>query len=259
MEQSPDEEVFMPKTAMVIICLAAFFLGRGPGLAADLMTQADALYEKGGAANFGQAIELYEQALEANPDSYALNWKCARAYRDYGNAIKMTQAPGWKETCARLGKTGMQFAAKAMQIEPDKPEGCYYYGLNVGIYSDGVSILTALREGLKSKTQSSFEKAYHIDKMYRQAGPILALGRFWAVVPWPFNDKKKALEYYREYQQTPYFANDEEGLVYLAELLLKLKGKENKAEAKVLLEKAARSQERYYADWAKRLMAGHNL
>ncbi len=249
----------MKKIAMIMLCLTALFIGRGAGLAADLMTQADALYQKGGAVDFGQAIELYEQALQANPNSYALNWKCARAYRDYGNEIKKAQLPGWKETCARLGKTGMQFAERAMQIEPEKPEGCYYYGLNVGIYSDGVSILTALREGLKSKTQSSFEKAYHIDKMYREAGPILALGRFWAVVPWPFNDKKKALAYYREYQQTPHFANNNEGLVYLAELLLKLKGKENKTEAKRLLEKVVRSQDKYFADWAKRLMAAHKL
>lgn len=249
----------MKKTAMVILCLTLLGLGRGLGLSADLMAQADALYDKGGTTDLHQAIELYEQALKTNPDNYALNWKCARAYRDYGNEIKKAQAPGWEKTCARLGKSGMQFAESAMGIEPDKPEGCYYYGLNVGIYSDGVSILTALREGLKSKTQSSFEKAYRIDKMYRQAGPILALGRFWAVVPWPFNNKKKALAYYREYQQTPYFVNNDEGLVYLAELLLKLKGKENKGEAKRLLEKASRSQEKYYADWARRLMAAHNL
>jgi hypothetical protein len=126
----------------------------------------------------------------------------------------------------------------------------------VGIYSDGVSILTALAEGLKNKTQNGFEKAYEMDKMYDEAGPILALGRFWAVVPWPFKNKKKALKFYREYQKTPYFAEKDEGKIYLAELLLDLRGKENKAEAKALLEEVAQSDEKYFRDWAKRLLLG---
>ena len=43
----------------------------------------------------------------------------------------------------------MHYAQKAIDLEPNKPEGYYYYGLSVGIYADGVSVLTALREGLK--------------------------------------------------------------------------------------------------------------
>ena len=125
----------------------------------------------------------------------------------------------------------------------------------MGIYSDGVSILTALREGLKDKTQSGFEKAYGLDKMYDEAGPVLSLGRFWAVVPWPFRDKKKALEYYREYQKTPYFDVKPDAQIYLAELLLKMRGKGNKEEAKDLLTKAARSSEKYFSDWAEGLLA----
>jgi hypothetical protein len=38
----------------------------------------------------------------------------------------------------------MKYAQKAGELDPAKPEGYYYYGLNVGIYSDGVSIFTAL-------------------------------------------------------------------------------------------------------------------
>ena len=86
----------------------------------------------------------------------------------------------------------MGFAEKAITLAPDKVEGYYYYGLSVGIYSDGVSILTALSEGLKNKTQQSFETAYKIDKTYNRGGPMLSLGRFWTVLPWPMNDEDKA-------------------------------------------------------------------
>jgi len=37
-------------------------------------------------------------------------------------------------------------------------------------------------------------------------------------------------------------------------LLLELKGKGNKEEAKALLEKASQSDEKYLRDWAKRLL-----
>lgn len=223
-------------------------------MAGDYLSEADALYEQGGMENYNRSIDLYLEALKANPNDYGANWKCARAYREYGEEAKKQSVEGWKEICARYGKEGMKYAKKAMELGPNKPHGYYYYGLNVGIYSDGVSILKALAEGLKNKTQSSFEKAYELDKMYNEAGPILALGRFWAVVPWPYKDKKKALQYYREYQSTRYFAEKDEGKVYLAELLLNLKGKENIEEAKTLLEKASQSDEKYFRDWAKRLL-----
>jgi hypothetical protein len=171
--------------------------------------------------------------LDANPNDYEANWKCARAYMDYGEEAKKQNVEGWKDICARYGKEGMKYAQKAIEQEPNKPEG-YYYCLNVGIYSSGVSLLTALKEGLKDKAQSSFERAYESDKMYDDAGPILALGQFWAIIPWPFKDKQKALRYYREYQAIEYFAENDKGKIHLAELPLKLDRKENKAEAKAL-------------------------
>lgn len=221
-------------------------------MAENYLYEADALYDQGGIENYKRSIDLYLKALEANPNDYEANWKCARAHMGYAEKARKEKAEGWKDICAKYGKEGMKYALKAIEQEPDKPDGHYYYGLNVGIYSDGVSILTALAEGLKGKTQSSLEKAYELDKMYNEAGPILSLGRFWAVVPWPYKDKKKALKFYREYQKTRYFNEKVEGKIYLAEVLLELKG--NKKEAKVLLKKASQSDEKYFIDWAERLL-----
>ena len=187
-----------------IALIAVFSLG---ALAADPIVEADKLYNQGGLENFKQAIDYYLKALEENPNSYEANWKCARSHREDGNEAKSQKVDGWKDICAEYGKKGMQYAQKAIELEPGRPDGHYYYGLNVGIYSDGVSIFTALSEGLKDKTQTSFEKAYEVDKMYKEAGPMLCLGRFWAVLPWPMRDRKKSLQYYREYQATKYFAD----------------------------------------------------
>ena len=223
--------------------------------AADLIDQADALYEKGGRENYKKAIFLYEKYLEKAPDDYDANWKCARAYRDYANRSKKDGVDGWEDTCAAYGKKAMAYAGKAIEVASDKPDGHYYYGLSVGVYSDGVSIFKALREGLKDKTQKSFETAYRLDKNYNRGGPILSLARFWAVLPWPLKDKDRSLEYYREFEATAFFDSNEEAYVFMAELLRDIGGKENKAEARKLLEKAAAGDDPYYVTWAKRLLA----
>lgn len=242
------------KHLICVMCLFSLLFLPGTLPAADLINQADALYAEGGGEDMLKAITLYEQYLAAHPNDYTANWKCARAHRDYGNKAKKQGVEGWEKTCAKYGKIAMGYAAKAVSSAPDKVEGQYYYGLSVGVYSDGVSIFTALKEGLKDKTQTSFETAYGLDKNFNEGGPILSLGRFWAVLPWPLKDKKKSLEYYREFQATPFFNDNAEAYVFLAELLRDMGGKENKDEADQLLEKAAASADTYYADWAKRLL-----
>lgn len=222
--------------------------------AADMIAEADQLYEQGGLENYQKAADLLRQAVAANPESYEANWKCARALRYYGYEAKAKMVAGWEEICAKYGKEGMQYAQKAIELEPDKPDGHYFYGLSVGVYSDGVSVLTALSEGLKGKTQAGFEKAYELDKMYRDGGPMLSLGRFWSVLPWPMRDREKALTYLREYQATPYFKDNYEAYIYLAEVLIGLGGDKNKAEAKGLLEDALKSEDAYFRDQASKML-----
>ncbi|HVN71811.1 MAG TPA: hypothetical protein VMU10_07315 [Desulfomonilia bacterium] len=196
---------------------------------------------------------MFSKALDANPGSYEAAWKAARSYREFANESKKHNAPNWKTTCKEFGKTGMKYGEKAIALNPNGVEGNFWYGCSVGNYSDGVSILTALKEGLKDKTQSSFEKSYQINKMYTDGGPIKALGRFWFVLPWPLQDKKLSLKYLREFQKS--FPNDAEGQVFLAETLMKTGDKD---EAKTLLQKASQasaSSDKYFADWAKRLLA----
>ena len=244
----------MKKTILSCLFLILVFIFPFNLMAADYVAEADKLFDQGGIENYKQAIDLYKKALADNPNDYEANWKCARALREYGDTAKTEKIDGWKDLCAKYGKEGMNYAQKASEIKPERPDGYYYYGLCVGIYSDGVSIFTALSEGLKDKTQSSFEKTYALNKMYKEAGPMIALGRFWQVLPWPMRDRKKSLKYYREYQETQYFADNIEVHVYLGELLIQIGGKDNKAEAKGYLEKAANSDDAFYQERANELL-----
>ena len=237
------------------LCTLAIVLLSASPVLAGTISEADTLYGKGGLDNYDKAIKIYETLLQSDPGNFDLNWKCARAYREYGETAKKGKAEGWKKICKEYGKKGMEYAGSAREINSDHPAGHYYYGLCVGIYSDGTGILTALKEGLKDKTQSSFEKAYELDKMYEDAGSILALGRFWAVLPWPMKNKKKSLAYYREYQKTRFFQQRDEGKIYLSELLIAKGGKASKAEARQILEQAVKTDDAYFREWAERLLA----
>lgn len=218
-------------------------------LASDYLTQADALYQKDNLESVIQSLPLYRKAVEENPTSYEANWKMARALREYADLSMQAEVPDWKDICKEYGKEGLKYAEIAQKIEPDKVEGNYYYGLCAGTYSDGISILKAIREGLRTKTEKAFEKAYEIDKMYDEAGPILALARMWHQLPWPFQKEKTSEKYFQEYYQ--YFPNNPQGLVYYAELL---KDRGKKKEAIELLTKAAQSDHPYFSKRAKVLL-----
>lgn len=222
--------------------------------ASDLLVQADAVFSKGGADNFKQAIDLYDKAVKTSPDNYDANWKLARAYREYCLKIMRQDIRGWEDQCKEYGKKGMACAEKAKALNPDGVEGHFYYGACVGSYADGVSILTALKEGLKDKTQDTFERAYKIDKGFRDGGPVVALGRFWQVLPWPMNDKKKSLKYYEEAlnimpKSSPYRP---ELNFYMGELLEDM-GKDK--DAKAYLGKAKSSDNDYFSKKAQKLLS----
>jgi len=221
----------------------------------DVLTKADALLEKGGLENCKQALDLCLKEAEKNPNDYKANWMTARAYREVGYETKISEEKGWEAVCKEYGKKGMGYADKAVKLDPKRCEGYYYYGLNVGIYSDGVSILTALKEGLKDKTQTSFETAYKIDKTYDKGGVIVALGRFWQVLPWPLSDKDKSMEYYREFQKAKFAKTKKtaEFNVYFSELLME--DSKTKDEAKSLLEEVPKlTNVTYWQKKAKTLL-----
>jgi tetratricopeptide (TPR) repeat protein len=245
----------MKRKVWICLIFSLFFIFPSGLMAQNYVAEGDTLFDQGGLDNFKKAIAAYEKALAANPSDYEANWKCARAYREYGDEAMKQGVEGWKDICAKYGKTGMQYASKAIELEPDRPEGHYYYGLSVGVYADGVSVFTALKEGLKDKTQSSFEKTYAINKMYRDGGPMISLGRFWQVLPWPMRDREKSLKYFREYQQTKFFATNTEVQLFLAELLIDMGGADNKAEAKGYVEKALQSDDKYFKNQAAELQA----
>jgi hypothetical protein len=178
-------EAFGMKRMLALCVLLLVFSG------ATLFAQTDADLKK----SYENAVKL----AAAVPNDYALNWQAAQAARKYGDYLVVNQLPGWKDTARAAAKEGMKYGEVAFKLNPSGIEGWYYYGLCVGTYSDCVSVVTALTEGLKGKTQMGFENAYKFDKTYDNGGPILSLGRFWQVLPGiAGQDRKKAEQLFNE-------------------------------------------------------------
>jgi hypothetical protein len=242
----------MKATVRIFIFVLFFLVGVSYSFALENQSKADELMNSGGIENYKQAMDIYVGLADQGPDNFEYNWKAAKAIWKYGFETEKLDLPDWKDTCKVLGKKGMAYAEKAISLGPDKPNAYLYYGRNVGIYADAVSILTALKEGLKDKTQENLEKAYQVDKTFEKGAPIYSLGRYWQLVPWPFMDKDKAMELYREFQKTEFYKDpaNVEARIYMAEILAEKWGDEPKAEAKVLLEEALKMTNDKY--WQKK-------
>lgn len=237
-------KLFLSVAVLVVMALPM------SAMAEDTLAEAKALLKQETYDSTKKALDIALKIVQQQPQSFEANWVAAKACRMYGNESMKSNVAGWKNLCKEYGKKGMLYAEKAIAIDPAKVDGHFWYACSVGTYADGVSILTALKEGLKDKTQKGLETSYKMDKMYNDAGPVLAIGRFWSVLPWPMNDKKKALMFLEEFNK--YFPNKPEGQLYLGEAYLNVK---EKAKAKATLEKAAASNDKYYSTSAKKLLA----
>ena len=240
----------------VLLALVALFIVALPlsVMAEDPIAEAKALMKLKTLDGYTKAVPLSLKAVQAQPQSYEANWVAAKAHRLYGDESKKQNVAGWKAICKEYGKKGMGFAEKAIVLNPNRVEGHFWYGCSVGTYSDGVSVVTALKEGLKDKTQKGFETSYKLDRSYEDYGPVKALGRFWYVLPWPLNDKKKAVALLEEFNKS--FPGDAEGELYLGQAYVSVKEKDK---AKAILTKASAAtapKDKYYADEAKKALAG---
>jgi len=93
----------------VLVCMFLFSF-HFVSMAEDPLVEADALFEKGDITSIFESIPLYIKAVEADPDSYEANWKCARAHREYADHALEGEYEGWKDICKEYGKKGMGYA-----------------------------------------------------------------------------------------------------------------------------------------------------
>src|SRR5437762_4434438 len=89
-----------------------------------------------------QLNNILKEQLSADPASFEANWRQA--------ALLNWQANGAEgDFKAGLGKAAWTAGDKAVTAKPDDVRGHYNSGVGVGLYSEGVGVLTALSQGLE--------------------------------------------------------------------------------------------------------------
>ena len=192
-----------------------------------LMREGDALWKiRDEVENARSSISFYKGVLEVTSNSYEAHWKIARAYFYLGDQLPETKK--MRDQHQKLGKEGMRYARKALELNPKGVEGHYYYALCIGQYSIGISIIRALAKGLGPEYEKHTARAIEINKQYDYAGPLRAMGRYWYKLPWPKRDLEKSINFLEEAENCA--PKSMRGKVYLAEAYLKNKQKEKAQE-----------------------------
>jgi len=197
------------RTTSGILAILFLLVSFGPA-AADydqLIQKVDREWKErtGDTGRMKDALIWAEQAYGEKP-GFDAAWRAARA------CFWLCDRTEDRKTDLEYGQRGYKWAEKAIKANPDAVQGHYYYTICLGEYGKGLSMVKALAKGLGSKYEKAGKKAISIDGSYDRAGPCRALGRYYAVLPWPkYNFEKaeknllKALELAPKQARTYYY------------------------------------------------------
>ncbi len=122
--------------------------------------------------------QLLLQQLAADPRSFEANWRLAALYNWEADGKEADEK-------AALGKKAWDAGDKAVAANPNDVHGQYNAGVAIGLYSEGVGIITALSQGLEGKFRDRIQAALRLDKDYLDGAPQVVWGRYFFKLPWP--------------------------------------------------------------------------
>ena len=186
------------KVAQPLRILAAAVLSLSPLLAraqaaADPanLSEMDSLWTRRDEPEAMKALEWkVQEALNAHPTDFEVLWRAARTRGWVADNAADLKVKG------SLGKQAFDLGRKAAETQPSRPEGYYYAGTGVGAYASGLGVVGAITQGLEGKFLDNMNRAAALDPNFDRGGPLLAMGRYYAMVPWPKQDLKKAETFY---------------------------------------------------------------
>jgi tetratricopeptide (TPR) repeat protein len=147
-----------------------------PQAANSLIAQGDALYaERGDYAKAKEARTKYENALAAGEDAYEANWKLSRVCYWIGDHT------GAKDLKKTVLLAGVEYAKKAIELNPGKPDGHFWLGVNYGVYGEAKGILKSL--ALVKPIKEAMRRVLELDPAYDRGGADRVLGRVYHELP----------------------------------------------------------------------------
>lgn len=191
---------------------------------ADLIAKADQLFsERKDLSKLREAIKTLAGARINNLRNYEVEWKFAR-----NNYFLGRHTEDEKERDASLNN-GKAAGKLAMQMEPNKPDGYFWYGANVGEQANRSPIVIAITS--VGDIRSAMNKVIELQPDYELASAYAVLGKIELETRLMGGDLKKAVEYLEK--SLALGKGNGDARLYLAQAHLALN---NDAEAKRQLE-----------------------
>jgi tetratricopeptide (TPR) repeat protein len=155
----------------------------------SLTQQGDDLFDqRGDLAKAREGLEKYQDALLKNEDAFGVYWRMARI--EYWIGDHATDNNEKK----RVFNMGIYHAKKAVALNPERPEGHYWLGVNYGSYGEAKGVLKSL--SLVSPIKQEMNKVLAIDPTFDDGGADRVLGRVYYELPGFFGgDNKKSLHH----------------------------------------------------------------
>lgn len=142
-----------------------------------------------------QLEQIVQQHLAADPRSFDANWRLASLYNWRADVKESDEK-------AALGRKGWDAGDKAVAANASDVRGHYNAGVGIGLYSEGVGIITALSQGLEGKFRDRILAALRLDKDYLDGAPQVVWGRYFFKLPWPKRDVGQATKVLEEAVRT---------------------------------------------------------
>ena len=180
--------------------------------AAELIRQSDELYrQRENPEKLREAIALLRRARGSEPQNFEAWWKLSQASYFLGkNSSDSAESE-------KAFKEGLGAAKRATQLAPDKPDGYFWTGANLGGEAQK-STLSGLTN--VSEIRESMQKAIEIQPDYQGASAYDALAQIELGTRFTGGSAEKALEYLEKgialNKENPYF------YLHLAEAYLAL-------------------------------------
>jgi hypothetical protein len=198
---------------------------RRSAAAAEWLAEWDDLWKRrGDAAVVSRLEQLADEHLAEDPDGFETNWRQASLI-----AWEADGEPDGSQQKAAKGKVAWEAGDRAIQANPNDVRGHYYAGVGVGLYSEGVGILTALSQGLEGKFRERLLAALRINKDFLDGAPQVVWGRYFYKLPWPKRDLDESIKVLRVAVRT--HPNNWRAKLYLADSLIlnQLEGQDEEA------------------------------
>lgn len=206
-------------TFLLVLCFVSFSF---PQTAEELIEQSDKLcLEMSDMATAKEAEEIILKSISMMENKYEAFWRLSRILYYVGEHTEN------KKEKKGIFDRGVYYAEKAIELEPEKPDGHYWLGVNQGKVGETRGVLKSL--SLVKPIKNAMNKVIELDRSYEDGGPDRVLGRVFYKLPgFAGGDKKKSLEHLLKSKE--YGPEDAVTRVYLAETYLALKEKEKARE-----------------------------